>query len=60
MSYNDDDKEIKIGGEEDDDADFEEDPNDPLNDPLIEDDDLVGTDENLYDGGFAGLDGSEY
>jgi hypothetical protein len=58
MSYSDDDKEVKIGEEED--ADFEVEPNDPLNDPLIEDDDLVGTSDDPYDSEFTGLDDSEY
>jgi hypothetical protein len=58
MSDSDDDKEIKIGEEED--PDLETEPIDPIDDPLIEDDDLVGTDEGSYGSGFAGLDGSEY
>ena len=57
MSYSDDDKEVKIG-EEDDDTEFEVDPNDPLNEPL--DDDLVGTDNDPFDSEFVGLDSSEY
>jgi len=60
MSYNDEDnKEIKIGEEDGDDADFLDDPNDPLIDSL-EEEDLIGTDDDLFDSEFTGSDDSEY
>lgn len=59
MSYSDDDKEIKIG--EEDEVDFVDDPNSPLSDdPLLEDDDIVGPEDDLFDSEFSGSEDSEY